>query len=37
MMHFIASDAYQNGGDFQRYLDDRAAKLRAEGKDVDIW
>lgn len=37
MMHFIASDAYRNGGDFQRYLDDRAAKLRAEGQDVDIW
>ncbi|WP_417684466.1 thioredoxin family protein [Roseibium sp.] len=37
MMHFIAEDAYQNGGDFQRYLDERAAKLRAEGKDVDVW
>lgn len=37
MMHFIADDSYRNGGDFQRYLDDRAATLRAEGKDVDIW
>jgi len=37
MVNFIASDAYENGGDFQRYLDDRAARLRAEGKDVDIW
>jgi thioredoxin-related protein len=37
MMHFIAEDAYQDGGDFQRYLDERAAKLRAEGKKVDVW
>ena len=37
MMHFIAENAYQDGGDFQRYIDERAAKLRAEGKKVDIW
>ena len=37
MLHFVASDAYQNGGDFQRFLNERAAKLRAEGKDVTIW
>ena len=37
MMHFIAEDAYKDGGDFQRYLDERARKLRADGKDVDIW
>ncbi len=36
MLHFISEDAYK-GGDFQRYLDDRAARMRAEGKDVDIW
>ncbi len=36
MLHFVSSDAY-DGGDFQRYIDERAAKLRAEGKQVDIW
>ncbi len=37
MLHFVADDAYRNGGDFQRYLNERADKLRAEGKDVTIW
>ncbi|WP_417667143.1 thioredoxin family protein [Roseibium sp.] len=37
MMHFIAEDAYQNGGDFQRFLDERAKTLRAQGKEVDVW
>ncbi|WP_420410794.1 thioredoxin family protein [Roseibium sp.] len=36
MLHFIASDAY-DGGDFQRYLDERAQTLRAAGEKVDIW
>lgn len=36
MLNFIASDSYRDG-DFQRYIDERAAKLRAEGKDVKIW
>lgn len=36
MLHFIASDAY-DGGDFQRYIDERAQKLRAAGEKVDIW
>lgn len=36
MLHFIAEDAH-DGGDFQRYLDNRAAELRAKGEDVDIW
>jgi thioredoxin-related protein len=36
MLNFIASDSYRDG-DFQRYIDERAAKLRAEGKEVKIW
>ncbi|MBO6757615.1 MAG: thioredoxin family protein [Roseibium sp.] len=36
MLHFVASDAYA-GGDFQRYLDQRAADLREKGEEVDIW
>ncbi|QDG77941.1 thioredoxin family protein [Labrenzia sp. PHM005] len=36
MLHFIASDSYA-GGDFQRYLDERAQTLRAAGEKVDIW
>lgn len=37
MLNFIASGSYRDGGDFQRYLDARAAQLRKEGKDVTIW
>lgn len=36
MLHFVADDVYKDG-DFQRYIDARAKKLRDEGKSVDIW
>ena len=36
MLEFVAEDVYVDG-DFQRYIDERADRLRAEGKDVDVW
>ena len=37
LLDFVASGAYRNEPDFQRFLTDRANALRAQGRDVDIW
>jgi len=34
---YVYSGAYKNQPSFQRYLSDRADKIREEGKDIDIW
>ncbi len=34
---YVASDAYRNEPDFQRFLTERANRIRATGTDVDIW
>ena len=36
MFEFVASGAYRDS-QFQDYLGLRAERLRAEGKDVNIW
>jgi len=37
LFHYVSSKGYQNEPSFQRYLSAHAEKLRAQGKDVDIW
>jgi thioredoxin-related protein len=34
---YVASGAFVGERDFQRYLTDRADRIRATGQDVDIW
>ena len=34
---YVNERAYQKDGGFQRWLAERADKLRAEGKDVQLW
>ena len=34
---YVHERAYQKDGGFQRWLAERAEKLRAEGKDVQLW
>ena len=34
---YVASDAYRDEPDFQRFLTERANRIRATGTDVDIW
>ncbi len=36
VMDYVASDAYKTEANFQRYIDGRAAKLRAQGIVVDL-
>ena len=36
VMDYIASKAYLNQSNFQRYISDRAAKLEAQGKHIDL-
>lgn len=37
VMDYVASGAYKNWPEFQRYISDRALKLEAQGMHVDIW
>jgi thioredoxin-related protein len=37
VLDYVASGAYRDEPDFQRYLTRRADAIRAEGRDVDIW
>jgi thioredoxin-related protein len=37
LLDYVASGAYIDEPDFQRYLTERADALRAHGRDVDIW
>jgi hypothetical protein len=34
---YLLSGAYKAEPSFQRYLSARAERIRAQGKDVDIW
>lgn len=34
---YVLSGAYRNEPSFQRYLNERADHIRAQGRDVDIW
>jgi thioredoxin-related protein len=36
-LDYVASGAYRREASFQRYLQARADRLRAEGKSVDLW
>lgn len=36
-LEFVASDAYKEQPNFQRWLNERADRLRAEGKEVTVW
>lgn len=36
-LEFVASDAYKQQPNFQRWLNERADRLRAEGKEVNVW
>lgn len=36
-LEFVASDAYKDQPSFQRWLNERADRLRAEGKEVVVW
>lgn len=36
IMDYVSSGAYKNNPNFQRYIEDRAERLRAAGIDVDI-
>ncbi len=37
LFDYVASEAYRQEPDFQKFLTDRATAIRAQGKDVDIW
>jgi len=37
VLDYVASGAYRHEPDFQRYLTERADRIRATGQDVDIW
>jgi hypothetical protein len=36
-MDYVASGAYRAEPSYQRYLQARADRMRAEGKTVDLW
>ena len=36
-LDYVASGAYRGEPSFQRYLQARADRMRAEGKSVDLW
>ena len=37
VLDYAASGAYEREPDFQRYLSERADRIRAQGRDVNIW
>ena len=37
IIDYVISEAYKTQKEFQRYLSNRAHKIQAQGKDVDIW
>ena len=37
ILDYVGSGAYRTEPEFQRYLSDRADRIRSQGKDVDIW
>jgi thioredoxin-related protein len=37
VLAYVASGAYREEPDFQRFLTQRADAIRAEGRDVDVW
>ena len=37
LLDYVSSEAYREEPDFQRYLSARADRIRAQGRDVDIW
>jgi thioredoxin-related protein len=37
LLDYAASGAYEREPDFQRYLSERADRIRAQGRDVNIW
>lgn len=37
MLDYVASGAYHHEPSFQRYLSERAERIRATGQDVNIW
>lgn len=37
MLDYVLSQGYQDEASFQRYLTERADKIRETGRDVDIW
>lgn len=37
MLDYVASGAYNHEPSFQRYLSERAERIRATGQDVNIW
>lgn len=37
MLDYVASGAYRHEPSFQRYLSERAERIRATGQDVNIW
>ncbi len=37
VMDYVASGAYKNWPEFQRYISDRAERLEAQGVHVDLW
>ncbi len=37
VLDYVASGAYREESDFQRYLSARADRIRGQGRDVDIW
>ena len=36
VMDYVASGAYKNQSNFQRYIDERAERLREQGIEVDL-
>jgi thioredoxin-related protein len=37
LFDYVQSGAYRRQPNFQRYIGERSAQIRAQGKDVDIW
>ena len=37
ILDYVGSGAYRTEPEFQRYLSDRANRIRSQGTDVDIW
>ncbi len=37
LFDYVLQQAYLEEPEFQRYVQDYAEKLRAEGKEVDLW
>ncbi|HET9651797.1 MAG TPA: hypothetical protein VFP36_06385, partial [Usitatibacter sp.] len=36
-LEYVASGAYRDEPDFQRFVQQRADRLRAQGRRVDVW